>query len=259
MPPVGANIACDGPHGVDNKGGPLIGALFENDEALQESLSHGVQGIVVRLDRYNGQANDADVIASIYNVVGVNEKTDQTGTAKFDGTDSFIVDSDSVISDGEMRSKYFDAQAYVTDNVLVASIPIFRLRMMIPPSDNSKFEEVIEELRGVQLVGKVESEGENGLRIRNAVLTGRVPLQTMFLKAGPASVCNPDAGSFTAIKGTVCGSLDMTADPQADAAAGCDALSFALFLDVVPAQLRNGPKPAPPGKDACAPREITCP
>ena len=242
---------------MDNKGGPLLGALFENDEALQQSIAHGLQGILVRLDRYNGLANDPDVIASIYNVVGVNEKTDGTGTAKFDGTDSFIVDSNSIISDGEMKSKYFDEGAYVADNVLVATIPSFRLRLLIPPSDLSPPVEVIEELRGAQFVGRLEGDASTGIRIEHAVLAGRIPLATMFLQAGPASVCS-DAGLFPTIKQSVCGSLDMTVDPQADAGTSCEALSFAIQLDIVPAQLRNGPKAAPAGAPPCPPTNISC-
>jgi hypothetical protein len=117
---------------------------------------------------------------------------------------------------------------------------------------------VIEQLRGVQLVGTIENEGETGLRIRNAVLTGRVPLATMFLQAGPASVCS-DGGVFPRIKDSICGSLDLTSDPQADAGAGCDALSFAILLDVVPAQLHDTSQPAPPGPAPCPPTEINCP
>ncbi|WP_394842682.1 hypothetical protein LZC95_37120 [Pendulispora brunnea] len=257
VPPTGAKAGCDnGSRGVDNNGGALFGALFSNVQGLQQEIVHGQHGIVVRVDRYNGQANDPDVIASIYNVVGVDGKTDGGASAKFDGTDSFIVDSDSVISDGELQSKYFDEQAYVANNVLVATIPSFRLRLMIPPSDRSNAEEVIEEIKGVQLVGRIEPEGA-GLRIQRAVLAGRIPLATMFLHAGSGSVCS-DAGVFDFIKPRVCGALDLPADPQANRGTTCNALSFALLLDVAPAQAPSGAKTITSTGPSCPPTDVRC-
>lgn len=208
--------------GVDNQGANFLSAFRLTDANLGESIQRGLMGIAVNVSKYNGRADDPDVVATIYNVVGVGGRTDGSATARFDGNDTVITNE---------QTGYADINAYVAGGVLVGTFATFDLRLVNQQQGVSVTSVVT--MKSVHLVGKMEA-GPSSLTMRDAVLVGRIPLATMFSRAAAASSCS-DAGVFEGLLPTVCGQLDLAADEKDDGRdQACDALSIGLRMEIVP-------------------------
>ncbi|WP_394822082.1 hypothetical protein [Pendulispora albinea] len=234
---AGSGGRCDSPNGVDNTGASILALLF-GSEKLLEGIEHGLHGLFVQIDEYNLQASDRKVSVSLFNVVGVNGKTDGTGSATFTGNDEFIMDTESMAFEAQPGSKYVDINAYVTDGTLVAQFNSFPLRMVFDPADGDPKVAVVQPFESLHLVGRVAHDGHGGLQLQGATLSGRIAIANMFLQAGPASICAKDS-RFGNIKETVCNAVDL--HTGGNESAPCDAISFALELDVLPAKRRVAP------------------
>jgi hypothetical protein len=252
--PIRSAPACDSPGGVDNQGGNVLRAVFPPADRFTSDLEHAIYGLAFVVNGYNGKGNDDTVAVSIFNVVGVNGKTDGSATAKFDGTDAFIADVDSTVTETELSPTFLDSKAYVTDDVLVAHFNKLSLNLTLPEPISARIVEVFQD---ASLVGKIEHD-DKGLRIPEALVVGRIPLETMFAQAGPASTCS-DATLFTRLKDVICPSLDISASSSADGTGEeCDAISFAMKLDVTPAKLDPKPAKGPPSEPKCPPKQGLC-
>lgn len=244
--PKAADQQCDVPNlGIDNAAGSILNLLFppQADAQLQESLRHGRNGIVVRVQGWDGSPDDADVSVAVFNVVGLKGDEDGGAPAKFEGNDEFIVDDDSLLNVMTFGPRYFDTSAYVTKGVLVASLD-YDFRIEVPNAlDASSV--VFIPLRSARLVGKIEKVGTSGLALTNAQFVGRLPVESIFAQVSGIGLCR-DAGIFTQIKASTCAALDLPLKPVSDGKnVGCDALSFAIGVRVAAARI--GGHAAKPG------------
>ena len=236
----GAGKPCDVPAGtgVDNAGGAVLNQLNfgAGGDALTEKLRRGRSGLVVQIKNFNGARDDADVTVSLYNVVGVNGKTDGTGVADFKGSDEMIVADDSLLNVDTLGPKYTDLSAYVADGVLVASLD-FPLRLEIPNPVIDASSIVFVPMKTGHLIGKIETVGASGLRMTDAQFVGRITQAGIFEQLGRLGVCQ-DGGAFAGIKESTCLALDLPTAPAMDGKdQACDALSLAIGVVVSPARL----------------------
>jgi hypothetical protein len=232
---------CDVPNtGIDNAAGAILNVLYppQADALLQGSLKQGVNGLIVRVQGWDGTADDADVNVSIYNVAGLKAAADGGALATFDGNDEFLVDEASLLNIDDLGSKFFDTSAYVAKGVLVASFD-YDLRLQVPNQlDAAAPPSVVAiPLTSARLVGKIEKVGTNGLRMSDAQLVGRIPLDRIFTQLGNIGICS-DNPVFGQVKKSTCAALDLPVNPNQDGKnVACDALSFAIGTTIGPAKL----------------------
>ena len=253
-----ADQQCDVPNtGIDNAGGLILSVLFpaQLNSRLQGSLRAGVNGLVVRVQGWDGTPNDADLKVSLYNVVGLKGSDGGDPLARFDGNDELIVDDSSLLTTADLGPKYFDTSAYVAGGVLVAAFD-FDFRLAVPNlTDAAAPPSAVEvPLRTARLVGTIERVGASGLRMGDAQLVGRLPADRIFAQLSRIGLCQNSA-DFAKIKGSTCASLDLPTSPSQDGRnVACDALSFAIGLKISPARLGGhaapAPAPAPCGDEA---------
>lgn len=254
--PKAAQAACDiAGGGIDNSAGAFLGAFQVKDQDLADGILKGRHGIAVRLDRYNGLPNDPDVTVTLYNVVGVDGKLDGTGTAKLDGTDVFTVDKAST-GGPELLARFVAVDAYVAGGVLVAPLD-FDLRFVNVQPQLGPLA-VTEAMKSVRLVGKIDDARNGKLTMKDALLVGRIPVSTMFARAASASSCS-DAGLYPQFLEAVCGSLDLPTEEADDGKdKACDALSFAMKLEIGPGNLAPESAASPLDQTPCEAMPRAC-
>lgn len=241
-PPRGREAPCDFPGtGIDNAAGRLLAAIYPSNPAPQDqdavnSLDVTKGGLLIRVQGYNGRPDDADVTVSLYNVVGLLGDADGGATPRFDGTDSFAVDEQQLLSAVSLGSRFNDTAAYVKDGVLVAKLDV-DLRFVLPESLGPAAGRVAYmPLKGARLVGRIEAAG-NGLRMRGAQIAGRMPVPRVMEEVARLGLC-PGTPGYVNAKTSACDSVDLPQDPRRDGtSATCDSLSIAVGLEVVPGKL----------------------
>jgi hypothetical protein len=233
--------------GIDNAGGSVLKALFQDQGFLRDMLATGRHGMIVRVQGYNGQLDDPDVTVAVYNVLGVNGDTQGKTRARFDGTDEFIVDDGSLIEATDYAPIFFDTSAYVSGGVLVASLS-YDLRFVLPTTEG-KTVVVNLPVREAKIIGAIEAH-DAGVRLTDAQLVGRVPVTGIFELLSRIGVCQTSA-TFEQIRQTTCTALDLPGDPAFDGKdVACDALSLAIGFSVAPARM-SGHATLPPTAAAC--------
>lgn len=239
--------------GIDNAAGELLDLLFppQADGLLQQALMLGLNGLLVRIQGWDGSADDADVAVSLYNVVGVKGVEGGAG-ARFDGNDEFIVDDRSLLAGSYPGSNYTDTSAFVAKGILVASFD-FDFRLAVPNIQDAAVPPGVAEIpfTSAHLVGKIEKVGTAGIRMVDAQMVGRLPVDRIFAQLPHVGLCS-DGGQFAQVKAKTCSVLDLPANPASDGKnIACDALSFAMGASISPAKL-GGHGPAPPSTSPCA-------
>lgn len=247
--PAGPKGTCDLPFatGIDNVGGAFIKGLYPANDELQGSLDQGKSGLVVRVQGFNGTPNDNDVVVSVYNVAGL-----ETPPAKHDGTDVYDVDTASLLTTPtELGSKYIDPSAYISNGILVAQLELdIRLdvkgSVSLPPTADVVFLP----LHQAKLVGKIEPVAGGGLKLTNATIAGRLTSTKALHEVGHLGLCQ-DAASYQGAKFQTCQYADLAQDHAEDGQdKACQAVSFTLQIDVVPAKIRAA-VPARTAPDLC--------
>lgn len=238
---LGPDKPCDVPAGtgIDNAAGAILALLYPPSAAqsLTDSLKRGQNGMVVQIQNYNGLKDDADVSVALYNVVGVNGKSDGTGNAAFDGNDEMILD-DASLEINTTGPRFTDTSAYVAGGVLVGKLD-FDLRLAIPPGTIDAQAPVVAvvPLKAAYIVGKITIVGGTGLEMEDAQLVGRIKENDIFTQISRIGLCQ-DSGSFEPVKQRACTALDLPAKPGDEAKdLVCDALSLAVGVVIAPARL----------------------
>jgi hypothetical protein len=134
-----ASKTCDGARGIDNVGAgvfSLISTFLGNfgSDYFSQRAQGGFWTSLIRVRSYNGTPNDGRVEVDIYASGGFQQPPGGVDVPKWDGSDPWKVTDDSVDKgDGGApdldHPKWFDKTAYVTDGVLVASLPSSVLRL----------------------------------------------------------------------------------------------------------------------------------
>ncbi|MDB4936517.1 MAG: hypothetical protein JWP87_3489 [Labilithrix sp.] len=254
--PKAVDQQCDVPGtGIDNAAGGILNVLFppQADALLQSSLRHGKKGIMIRVQGWDGSANDSDVSVSVFNIVGLKGDEEGGAPATFDGgADEFIVDDASLLNAMDLGSRYFDTSAYVTNGLLVAALD-YDFRLEVPTGDAAAV--VFVPLRAARLVGKIERVGTTGLRMSNAQLVGRVPIAEIFAQLAAIGLCQNNP-MYPTVKASTCAALDLPAKPANDGKdVGCDALSIAIGITAGPAKI-GGHAPSAGAQSPCGDQPV---
>lgn len=227
--PKDASTACDTPNGVDNAGQNVLSLLrgfgVLDEGTLNENLAGGGSGALLRVESYNGRANDRFVTVSIYGSLGIQGVV--TGTPK----DRWKVDTASLRNGRLDQPLYLDELAYVKDSVLVA-----KFNFPIALGGDGDQPPLRADLRsGHILANLVDSDG--GVAI-HGVLAGRWPttstLGDIQSFPDPSMKTQPlcASTSFQLVRQLVCGAADIAVEPKDDGVDGpCGAISVQIGFD----------------------------
>jgi hypothetical protein len=230
----GACAATKKPFGNDDTIGAFIPNITSRNPAFGDDLlSHGEDGLIVKLDGWNGEATDAKVTVTLYNVAGVNGAVGGTGDASFVPDDTFIPRTEDLGGTGVVATPpNLAPRAYVTGNVLVAPFATLNVRL-IAEKPRAAINVLLHE---AFLVGKINAAANGGLSL-DAQIVGRVLGNEMLDDIGRLGTC-PGTTEYRQGQAALCGLLDLTASKTTDGLnQKCVAGSFAIGATIVPARL----------------------
>lgn len=236
--PAGAGTYCDGPGGADY--GSV--AVFEtaslaipvNDVAKEINL--GLLGMLLTLDGYDGTPNDPLVTATFLISPGLRgDGGVPTEPPKWDGTDSWPVTSSSYENPSTGKPRFVTSAAYVRDNILVARL--MTCAVAFPWGNQSQQLN----LTDVVLTGTV-GQGDAGMvELRGGQIVARLRVDQLLetvggvqLSIGGERVCENDI-AWPVFHATVCKNADVMANSQGSILARCDAVSFLMTFNGIPA------------------------
>jgi hypothetical protein len=261
---------CDLDEGIDNAatglfrliqtavgGTDKFGSSFFSGEA-----NTGIWSILMRVRGYNGQADDDQVEFDFYPTAGGVDKPDG-GVAAWDGLDSWPI-STTALADGKTvdDAKFKNLQAYVSNHVLVASLPQSSFTL-----GGTGVNTVTIRLTGGIVTAEIVALDAGGTwGLRNGVMAGRWTIPDIFLSLSSfrdnngAPICRGNV-AYEFGKSTICTGADIlsTTGVPSDA---CDALSFGVAFTADPAQLGVAVDPTLPSKfcpDGGDPAGDVCP
>lgn len=265
LPEWAADIdQTDGKDGRDNSVGALIARIQEQipvfgSQTYNSIVDQGRVTILFRLRGYNGLPNDDKVEVSL--LVGAPfDSIEEDAKPKWDGTDVWPIASDS-LADGKNvdNAKYFDPHGYVTDGVLVATLPEATIRLangLLPGNAG----EIHMKLVGAFLAGNlIEVDTPDGKRweLQDVHLGGRWPTNDLVRQlsqfAEPPKFEKPlcmDSPTYDIFRNQLCSYTDIFAGVGGPTSI-CNAISFGLFLQTRPAQLGDVVEVEPPATDRC--------
>jgi hypothetical protein len=190
----------------------------------------GKWSLLFRISGYNGQANDDKVRVDWYASGGF-------GTVPlWDGTDQWPIAESTLNGPDINLPKFFDASGYVTDNVLVFSVPDGQLDIA------GEITKISLKLTGGTVMARIEKDPMKGTYVlRQGTIAARIALQDLFQMV--ASFRNEEGKPFCtneafwgATKDAFCRGLDIQtgfAEPNKP----CNAVSFAAGFSADTAQL----------------------
>lgn len=241
--------ALEGNLGRDDAMGVMLASLpLKQDPAdyANESFKTGGIGILVRIEDYNGQAFDDDVLFSLYRTT----MTEGGGAPNFaDPEQAWMVDTtDLKFGSGNDFTSNTSGHGFVRNHQLVVSgLESSR----IPFNGDS---DIL--LKRVTFTADLEEDKAIGRwRVKNAIGVGRWAskdaLETMAHVRDPNDdqkrLCQNPA-LLALAKQVVCSSMDLNVSSD-NGANACNALSAAVKFDTAPARL--GTKDTPVREEAC--------
>jgi len=257
---------CDYDLGLDNAAARVFyrlrtGAGVEKfgSAYFNEAAEQGRWSLLLRVRDYNGEANDTQVTVAIYEA-GDLLMSQPTGPT-WDGSDAWPVSSASLMN-GDLNTPVdVDVNAYVTDHVLVASVPAMTIRFQgslgffIVKSQATTISATIQEAGGA-------------FRLVQGVAAGRWRTQDVLFAMDELSsngatqpFCNDGGFFYEAFKSILCQSAD-TLSALGSPKEPCDAISFGMAFTADPASLGAIYNP-PPSMTMCPPgqrpSEDACP
>jgi hypothetical protein len=249
---------CDGPGGIDNSGGDLlstIAQLVDRNADANKRLRSGDYGLLFRVRRYNGGADDREVEVSVFLSNGTDGIQDGgvPPAPLYDGNDRWTVDPASVAggTGPPYVPIYVDAHAYVADHVLVATMnfPLRLGRMSIELTGSVVTGTLTKDTLGYHVTdGVIAGRGST-----RSLLTNLAAIDDPFVKGG--HLCG-DSGTYADAKKEICAATDIVSDLKQDnTSAPCDALAVSAHFTSSVAQL--GTVFAPPAPPApCGPQWV---
>ncbi len=190
--------------------------------------------ILFRVTGYNGLPNDEQVRVEWYPSSGLSGQAPMPPA--WEGADEWAVAPSSVVDPeaGVLEPKYFDNDGYVTNGVLVFSLPKSELlvtnglnRLSITISDGT-------------VMGQIDPYGSSYV-LRDGIIAGRVSEENMFKMAADFRDHNGvpfciDTPGWLATRDGICRGADIQVGSAAPNKR-CDAVSLALGFDTAAAKL----------------------
>jgi hypothetical protein len=252
--------------GVDNatfgliKFTTIVGQAF-NTALVNDALIAGTYGVLVRIDAYNGLADDPDVFAEWIPTLGVEGALLPDGgppTPAFDESDVWIRDAEFWNQVTYDTSTMIDQNAYVTGGKLVAHIdgltmqlPIYATIVRLTLRDAVMTADI------VTVPDPQSPDGGTTFRLTNGVFAGRWTTQQFLagirtLLVSGQRVCD-DALEYAGAKITICPARDIASQQALDSTgAACDAVSVGIKFDTALAAQHKDYETLPDGGDPCA-------
>ena len=221
--PAGSLPICDEPNGVDNATKGVLATLRRfgvlDERTLNETLDSGGSRALLRLQGYNGEANDPSVTMSIYGSLGVEGTF--TGTDK----DRWRVDSETVVG-GNLDAPTFRTGAWVRNSVLVAPFLDFTLRL---GGDKGQVP-LTTKLSAGYLIARIDPTGtlDGVIAGRWDVESALDSIQSFRILDGSVSMC-AGTDSFKLVQDFMCLATDVRTNNAEDGLnRPCNALSVHL-------------------------------
>ncbi len=261
-PPVGA--ACTGARPgstslCGNRGGEAISDIRDTyplADRLNQDIEGGRGGVLIRVQGYNGCADDPSVVVSVYPTVGV-FAGGVAAPAQWKGDDVWDIDRNGLANVERKVSRYFGPGAAV-GGVVVAKMDGAATRV------SRDFQ-----LSIADASLSVRFEGDGG--VAGALLVGRwgaadayhgIRSATLTVGDASAPICQQPLLD-QALKGYVCNARDLPPPDAGALAAPCETVSLAFRMTLAPAKLGEARDPPPFGApcepDGGAPNPINCP
>lgn len=263
--------------GIDNAGFSLIEYISRFSDVLSpRGINQGIQdgryGAVIRIDGWNGQADDDDVSIEVFPAIGVEAGGGGTKPA-FDEDDRWVLDSRFQVGGVLEASTIRAARGWVTGNRLVGRFAEIVLPVFID-ADPKPFEVRV---RDAILTALVETDGDGNAVLRDGVVSGRWKtsdflgqVRTIYVEDSngleQTVLCDPVPGAtliYNSVKSTICDGRDIRSDSRDNAGEPCDALSAAARIEAYSVK-KLGTFAAPPDPgvrcvDAAIPEGDDCP
>jgi len=265
---VSQSPRCDGPRGLDNALAAVIQSALGGSFATENTnnrIKSGEIDVLLRLGDYNGSENDDAVVVALFasnGTAGATPEADAGPPPRFDGTDTWTVDPESLLevdagADGGI-AKFATSDAYVRSSSFVARSSIAYLGLG----------DLVLRIAGATVTGDIDLAA-HPYRIHRGRISGRIGANELLsslshINLGSISLCpgGPGAtGLYERARSTVCAARDIASDPSRDGKGEpCDAVSVGIGFTAVEAKL--GPVRArqfdPLGCDA-GPEAYRCP
>lgn len=250
IPFAEAGTQCDEEGGIDDSAGKLLiefsGPMnFWDQTYINQRIASGEFGAFVRIQNYNGQANDRQVSIALFTSNGTQGAGTDAGyqPAKFDGTDVWTLDPTSLLGGtitdaGPTPIIAYDLNAYVSNYTVVGNISDMPLAIGSATGQGL----VTIELTGAHVIMNLKPFG-GGLFQGTGVAQGRwetrkllTSLQVLNDPFQPdAALCGADP-IYQLLKTRICNFQDITSSVTDDnKGAPCDAVSLSFGFNAVPA------------------------
>jgi hypothetical protein len=247
-------VACDpkaGPAraiGTDNVLGKFIGGLQQQRDISVDAIKHGVIGLVILVNGWNGTDNDDAVAVSLFNVAGVNGSSDGGAESVNDGGDLYIPREGEILGSPVAKPLFTSVQAYVSKKELVARFQELHLRIITPTAQGVVAFELV--LVDAAIVGTV-ALAKGGIQMPDAQLVGRVRDSDILKNLSQLGLCGSSM-EYAGLKADLCARIDLTDSKNTDGKRRpCTSGSISIGLAIAPAKLASGTAPAPFGPYAC--------
>jgi hypothetical protein len=240
----GTLTLCDtGDAGRDNATALVLRTLKSSSYDLLDTfnagVSSGVQGLLFRVDGYNGGTDDPDVTVGFFASNGVEVRPPTWAATERWTSDknTFVVEAEEPRAGAADKRipKTIALNGYVRDGVLVASFGD-RARLSL----SKTFELAIQQLT---LTASISSNSSGAVSVSNVLLTGFWEKNELFRAfrgldgLGTTKPICENAAVEAIGRGFICSALDSVTKPTANAVVACDSASFGLRAQVVPAIL----------------------
>ncbi len=259
---------CDGPSGRDNAIAQLfhdLGAVDKDFTSVYytERAENGQDSFLLRVRDYNGQPNDDQVTVSMHPSGGTDDDPCNPPDTEpaWDGADLWAINAASLnVAQGGAggaagaggaggaggqsvscglnghdldNARYLDASAYVSNWVLVASLPEVALEF------SSGDDPLLVKLKAGFITGRLEQQSAQWT-LREGLVVGRWTLAEFFKFIGSITnqqepICT-DSSVYPLLKSALCQYPDITSELTGPTAP-CDALSFGVGIEADPAQI----------------------
>ncbi len=269
---------CDGPAGRDNAVAQLFGTIgvFNTDmssEVWTAQIESGDWSLLLRVQSYNGKANDEQVVVAVYPSPGLDEDpcNGPDPVPAWDGTDRWPVSATALTGGGSAVGgsggcggdsqhgydvddpRYVDSNAYVTDWVVVAGLPEVALIL------DTGFSHTVVKLTAGFITGRLEHDpSADRWALHDGLLVGRWKMVDFFqmlsnlVTTGGVPLCT-DNPAYAPLKATACPYVDIVSSLGAPTTP-CDAISFGLAFEAMPARI-GAVDPSAPPQTPCAPAQ----
>ncbi|MBS2011939.1 MAG: hypothetical protein JST00_03555 [Deltaproteobacteria bacterium] len=235
--------------GLDNRGAQLF-ALVNDRTDLEQRANDGIlagkNGLLVKIAKYNGKAEDYLVEISLYSAIGLLDGGDVVPPA-FVESEKWTIDEGQF---SELGLPKLLVDGWVTGGKAYA---------LVPPNASLRLSNSF----SVQLSGGVLrfdlDLSTAKPRITGGVIAGRWPARDILATlsrqrltdAGASALCNPSQAVLLELgRQQVCGNVDIMSDRTKDrTGAACDATSVAFAFEAAPASL--GPRMPFTPEDDC--------